>query len=105
MRIIHPTLVESGSLIGVLVLSYFLLSPGLHGGFLLDDYYNLGGLANIDSVGDDGIWQFIFSGISSYLGRPLSLASFAIQHAACYTCYLYGTICSNTGAGASGADR
>lgn len=44
---------------------------------------------------------------NAHLGSTLKEASrpFAIQHAACYTCYLYGTICSNTGAGASGADR
>ena len=44
---------------------------------------------------------------SAHLGSSLkeALGPFAIQHAPCYTCYLYGTICANSSAGASGADR
>jgi molybdenum cofactor biosynthesis enzyme MoaA len=43
----------------------------------------------------------------AHMGSSLkeALRPFAIQHAACYTCYLYGAICANASAGASGADR
>ncbi len=43
----------------------------------------------------------------AHLGKTLDEATrpFALAHNACFTCYLYGTICSNTGAAQSGADR
>ena len=43
----------------------------------------------------------------AHLGKTLDEAArpFALAHNACFTCYLYGTICSNTGAAQSGADR
>jgi hypothetical protein len=43
----------------------------------------------------------------AHLGKTLhdSLRPFAVAHAACYTCYLHGAICTNTGAAVSGADR
>lgn len=42
----------------------------------------------------------------AHLGKRLadSLQPFPVVHSACYTCYLYGTICANTGA-TLGADR
>lgn len=43
----------------------------------------------------------------AHLGKSLqeSLGPFAVTHAACYTCYLHGAICSNAAAASSGADR
>lgn len=55
----------------------FVYIPGLNSPFYLDDSYNLKGLADINLYGYLG---YIFSGISSHLGRPLSLLSFALQY-------------------------
>jgi molybdenum cofactor biosynthesis enzyme MoaA len=43
----------------------------------------------------------------AHLGATIAEASrpFALEHAACTTCYLHGAICSNTGSASSGADR
>ncbi|MFT6991485.1 MAG: hypothetical protein ACJASL_003472 [Paraglaciecola sp.] len=50
--------------------------PGLYGGFILDDWPNLAPLSNIEI---QGFWAVVFEGVSSTLGRPVSLISFAIQ--------------------------
>lgn len=55
----------------------FLVFSGLKGFFILDDYPNLSPLSNIRTTED--IHSFVYNGISSYLGRPLSLYSFALQ--------------------------
>lgn len=43
----------------------------------------------------------------AHMGKHLAESHhpFAVTHAACYTCYLYGAICANMGASASGIDR
>jgi protein O-mannosyl-transferase len=51
--------------------------PGLTGGFTLDDWPNLEKLAEVKDI--NGILQFTLSGISSQLGRPVSLLTFALQ--------------------------
>lgn len=54
--------------------------PGLTGIFLLDDFPNLSRLNEIDGLSDwRGILSYTFNGISSSLGRPISLFSFALQ--------------------------
>ncbi len=51
--------------------------PGLTGGFTLDDWTNL---EKLDQVRDfNSLLQFTFNGISSQLGRPVSLLTFALQ--------------------------
>lgn len=54
----------------------FLAAPGLYGDFVLDDWPNLASLVYIES---QGFWSVVFEGVSSTLGRPVSLFSFAIQ--------------------------
>ncbi len=43
----------------------------------------------------------------AHLGKTLDEAArpISLNHNACFTCYLYGTICSNTGAAGWGTDR
>lgn len=61
----------------ITIVYYWISQPGLAGGFILDDWPNLTGL---DKAFDShALSQFIFSGIASELGRPVSLLSFALQ--------------------------
>jgi len=63
------------------VATWVLLAPGLSGGFIFDDYNNLKGLAKINE--DPGLrssLQYVSNGLFSAIGRPLSLATFAVQH-------------------------
>lgn len=54
--------------------------PGLSGIFLLDDYVNLPQLEIISGPNDwQNILAYILNGVSSTLGRPVSLLSFALQ--------------------------
>lgn len=58
----------------------FIYIPGMQSIFLLDDHVNLDKLSSINSFNDwNNILGFILNGVSSDLGRPLSLLSFAIQ--------------------------
>lgn len=71
-----------GAIFGVLVLLTALLYwPGLKGDFLLDDFQNLRFLGQLSSRSSIEWLLPVLSGISSEAGRPLSLASFALQHA------------------------
>ncbi len=63
----------------VLALAYIAHAPGLGGLFILDDLPNLEALEQLRQLSLNEISQFIVTGISSRLGRPLSLASFAVQ--------------------------
>ena len=57
--------------------------PGLSSIFLLDDFPNLSRLSNIESIADwKNIISYAFNGLSSSLGRPVSLLSFALQSGA-----------------------
>lgn len=62
----------------VLLVAAALLAPLLHGAFLLDDLPNLGGLEQVHA-GPDGANRFIASGFAGPGGRPLALATFAVQ--------------------------
>ena len=71
----------------ILLFTYALYYPGLFSIFLLDDHQNLKGLENISS--DNSWWRIItfsLNGISSSLGRPLSLFTFALQYNAWPLC-------------------
>lgn len=60
---------------------WLLLRPGLSGDFAFDDGVNLDGLARISA--DPSLhraWQYVSGGVSSTMGRPLALATFALQH-------------------------
>jgi hypothetical protein len=61
----------------VLAFAWFCYQPAISGAFQLDDEFNLGGLANVDDA--RSAFDFTFSGISGPTGRPLALASFALQ--------------------------
>jgi tetratricopeptide (TPR) repeat protein len=63
-----------------LVLTYYVYSPGLSGGFLFDDYPNLQEMGDYGGVNDwDSFSAFVFNGHSGPLGRPISLASFLLD--------------------------
>lgn len=60
------------------MLAALIYWPGLDSRFLLDDFPNL---RELEEVTDYGYRYFIFSnGIAGPSGRPLSLATFALQH-------------------------
>ena len=61
----------------VLVLAWFCYRPAFSGAFQLDDIPNLGGLAQIEDARTAS--DYILSGVSGPLGRPLSLLTFALQ--------------------------
>ncbi|MDT8387670.1 MAG: hypothetical protein RQ736_09155 [Thiogranum sp.] len=68
-------------LLAVLAGAFWLFSAGISGGFLFDDYNNLQGLATLTQTpGLDSTLAYVLNGLSSTLGRPLSLASFAAQY-------------------------
>jgi len=62
---------------GILLLTVIVYFSGLKGGFLFDDFPNLGDMTR---YGDITSWenaqQFIFNGFSGPTGRPISLATF-----------------------------
>lgn len=63
----------------VLILTILIYWPGLKGGFIFDDYSNLG---EMSKYGDLSHWEnaekFIINGIAGPSGRPISLASFVL---------------------------
>ena len=73
---------QAAALAALLALGWLLWQPGLTGGFLFDDFPNLSGLEKISA--EPTLYkavQYVGGGISSQIGRPLSLATFAAQHA------------------------
>ena len=67
-------------LAALFAVAYGIYAPGLSGWFLFDDYPNLSALDTIKSDPTvDQFIQFFLHGISSPTGRPLSLATFALQ--------------------------
>jgi hypothetical protein len=62
-----------------LLLVYLAYLPGISGALYYDDYSNLQKLAEITDWAS--VREFIFGGGAGPLGRPLSLASFALQAA------------------------
>jgi protein O-mannosyl-transferase len=66
---------------GLLAAAALATLQGVHGGFAIDDFPNLDGLANVSAApGLDSFLAFVLNGFSSPLGRPLALATFALQH-------------------------
>ncbi|MGE4316482.1 hypothetical protein [Acinetobacter sp.] len=67
-------------LILITLLTFKIYSPGLKGGFLFDDYYNL---AEMSHYGDPHDWnaakKFVTNGGSGPTGRPIALASFLVH--------------------------
>ena len=57
-------------------------SPGLSGGFVLDDHANIVDqrALHIDQLSPASIWRAVARSMRSAVGRPLPLASLAIQH-------------------------
>ena len=67
-------------LLGIIVLVWEVYVPGLNGGFLFDDFVNLEPLGSFGGVKDFETAQaFVFNGIASSMGRPLSLATFLLD--------------------------
>lgn len=64
----------------LVALTLAIYAPGLHGGFLFDDY------ANLPALGESGpivhwatFWRYITSGHADPTGRPLALLSFLVD--------------------------
>lgn len=76
----HQVSLSAAFLLSI-VLGAWLYWPGISGDFLLDDYENLHRLEQISGVAPfHEILNFISTGLSSKLGRPVSLLSFAAQY-------------------------
>ena len=63
------------------ILAGLALAQGLDGEFIFDDSWNLRGLEEIqhDPTWQQG-FQYVMNGIASQIGRPLALATFALQY-------------------------
>jgi hypothetical protein len=61
----------------ILAFAWFCYQPAISGAFQFDDEFNLGGLEKVDDV--RSAIDFALSGIAGPTGRPLALASFALQ--------------------------
>lgn len=69
-------------LFAILLATWWALAPGRAGTFHFDDYWTLRELVEInDDPSLDRHAEYVITGISSSLGRPLTLATFAVQHA------------------------
>ena len=70
---------------GVLLVTalWFVYSPGLSGTFFLDDHSNLVNQSalHISEVSVESVLQAVDRSMRSQVGRPIPLASFAVQHA------------------------
>lgn len=68
------------SLTLLLGVTWLLYAPGLHGGFLFDDYANLPALGATGPVNNwPAFWRYITSGIADPTGRPLAMLSFLLD--------------------------
>ena len=70
-------LFSSSLLTSLLLAAWFAYSPGFTGALHFDDRPNLGSLGQITSAAE--ALAFVFDGNAGPLGRPLALASFALQ--------------------------
>ena len=61
----------------LLLVAWLLYRPALGGAFLLDDLPNLNGLSSVSDFGS--ALQYVLDGRAGPSGRPVSLASFALQ--------------------------
>lgn len=76
-RLTVPPLIALSSL---LVLTWIAYAPGLHGGFLFDDFANLPALGASGPVDNWlAFWRYITSGTADPTGRPLTLLSFLLD--------------------------
>lgn len=67
-------------LLSVLLLALAAYWPGLHGGFLFDDFANLPALGASGPVDNWAtFWRYITSGTADPTGRPLTLLSFLLD--------------------------
>lgn len=73
----RPLLLQGFFLLFISLAYYWISLPGLTGGFILDDWPNLAGLEQVKT--NNKLSLFTLSGVSSQLGRPISLLSFALQ--------------------------
>lgn len=62
-----------------LALCIWMLWPGLHGGFYLDDFPNLSPLENVGK-NDTPLFSYLLNPAVSGLGRPFSYLTFLLQH-------------------------
>ncbi|MCJ8161416.1 tetratricopeptide repeat protein [Acinetobacter zhairhuonensis] len=61
----------------VITLAFLVYLPGVYGGFLFDDYPNLGEMTKYGDLHNwDNARHFILNGFSGPTGRPIALASF-----------------------------
>jgi hypothetical protein len=68
------------ALVVSLVATVLAYAPGLHGGFLFDDFGNLPALGDSGPIDNwPAFWRYITSGIADPTGRPLALLSFLID--------------------------
>ena len=64
----------------LLLLAWFAYRPGLHGGFLFDDFVNLDALGAGGRIDDwAAFWRYLTSGTADPTGRPLALLSFLLD--------------------------
>ncbi len=60
-----------------IVISWLAYLPGLQGTLHFDDLHNLSGLVDVNDT--QSAFRFVFSGDAGPLGRPIALATFALQ--------------------------
>jgi tetratricopeptide (TPR) repeat protein len=64
----------------VIILTIFVYLPGLKGGFLFDDYSNLGEMGKYGDISEwDNAKRFVMGGIAGPTGRPIALATFLLS--------------------------
>jgi tetratricopeptide (TPR) repeat protein len=64
----------------LLTLTWIAYAPGLHGGFLFDDFANLPALGFSGPVDNwPAFWRYITSGTADPTGRPLTLLTFLLD--------------------------
>jgi tetratricopeptide (TPR) repeat protein len=67
--------------LALIALGILVYWPGLHGGFLLDDFSNLPILADVGGVRDwHSLLRYLAADISGELGRPVSRLSFLLNY-------------------------
>ncbi|WP_325368530.1 tetratricopeptide repeat protein [Dyella sp.] len=67
-------------LCGILLISWQIYAPGLHGGFLFDDYANLPSLGATGPIDHwSAFWRYITSGHADPTGRPIAMLSFLLD--------------------------
>lgn len=67
-------------LLAILLVTWWAYAPGLHGGFLFDDFGSLPALGAYGPVTNwTSFWRYITSGTADPTGRPLALLSFLID--------------------------